>query len=241
MHNNDIIYTDQTPEYSRILYSKGETKTAMKTAKDAKQVVAKRKQAERQRRIAQILDAAKAVFIAKGYDKANLREIALEAELTTGAIYVYFKGKGELYGSVLEKILDREIAYLKQASALKASVPERLEALALAHLKFDADFPAESKLLSKNFDELNLSKNQRQRLDGKILKALSFIADVLQQGIQAGLFPADLDKREASFLIYSASEGIAYTTSYGHLTEFDFNREALVKKIVAYLISGMAR
>jgi AcrR family transcriptional regulator len=56
--------------------------------------------------IAQILGAAKKVFIAKGYDKASVREIALEAEFTTGAIYTYFRDKGERNGRILDEVLD---------------------------------------------------------------------------------------------------------------------------------------
>jgi len=55
--------------------------------------LAKQKIIERQNRIDHIIEAAKNVFIEKGYKHGTLRDIALKAEVTTGTIYFYFSGK----------------------------------------------------------------------------------------------------------------------------------------------------
>jgi len=210
-----------------------------KTEDHARAIVAKRKESERHKRIATLMQAAKQVFIAKGYDQASLREIALAAEFTTGAIYVYFSGKAELYGRILEQIMDMEISYLEEAAAVEGSILERLEAFAGAHIRFDIDFPEESALLAKNLDALDLPTALRRRLDSKIAKSLSYITDVIHQGIQKGFFPENLNKDEAAFLLFSATEGLSYTTTYGYSLEFEFDPLTLVKKAVRCLVSGM--
>ncbi|WMI79902.1 TetR/AcrR family transcriptional regulator [Anaerotignum sp. MB30-C6] len=44
-----------------------------------------------------ILECAKAEFLAKGFVGANMREIASNANVTTGALYNHFKSKEELF------------------------------------------------------------------------------------------------------------------------------------------------
>mgnify|MGYP006293938867 FL=1 len=56
-----------------------------------------RKRREREQRRAQILEAAKKVFSSKGFNSATMEEIAGEAELSPGTLYIYFKNKEELH------------------------------------------------------------------------------------------------------------------------------------------------
>ncbi len=60
-----------------------------------------REQAEETRQ--QVLAAALAVFSRKGYSATTLDGIAAEAGLTRGAVYWHFKGKADLYLSLLEE------------------------------------------------------------------------------------------------------------------------------------------
>lgn len=49
----------------------------------------------------QILDAAAKVIIRLGYDKTTMKDIADEASVSRGTIYLYFKGKEELFEALL--------------------------------------------------------------------------------------------------------------------------------------------
>lgn len=73
------------------------------TAKEArhKDVVRRRKAREKEQREQSILDAATRVFLAKGYTKATMDDIALEAEITKPTIYQYFETKEHLYLSLM--------------------------------------------------------------------------------------------------------------------------------------------
>jgi AcrR family transcriptional regulator len=67
--------------------------------------IQERKQRERKRRRQQIIVAAKRVFSEKGYSKSTMEDIAREAELSPGTLYLYFKNKDELYASLSLRIL----------------------------------------------------------------------------------------------------------------------------------------
>jgi len=67
--------------------------------------IKERKKRERERRRQQILVAAKRVFTQKGYEKSTMEDIAREAELSPGTLYLYFKSKDELYASLCLRVL----------------------------------------------------------------------------------------------------------------------------------------
>ena len=67
--------------------------------------IQERKQRERERRRQQIIVAAKRVFSEKGFSKTTMEDIAREAELSPGTLYLYFKNKDELYASLSLRIL----------------------------------------------------------------------------------------------------------------------------------------
>ena len=67
--------------------------------------IQERKQRERERRRQQIIVAAKRVFCQNGYSKSTMEDIAREAELSPGTLYLYFKNKDELYASLSLRIL----------------------------------------------------------------------------------------------------------------------------------------
>ena len=51
-----------------------------------------------------IREAAKRVFLARGLSAASVREIALQAGYTTGAIYFHYASKEEIYADVLSAV-----------------------------------------------------------------------------------------------------------------------------------------
>jgi AcrR family transcriptional regulator len=50
----------------------------------------------------QIIDGARAVFLARGFDAASMGEIARVAGVSKGTLYVYFENKEELFGAIVQ-------------------------------------------------------------------------------------------------------------------------------------------
>src|SRR5271167_4215761 len=60
----------------------------------------------------QIIDAAKRVFAAKGYDGASLRAVAREAEVDPALVHHYFDGKASLFVAAMALPFDpRAVAH----------------------------------------------------------------------------------------------------------------------------------
>ena len=49
----------------------------------------------------QIVDGARSVFLARGFDAASMGDIAKAAGVSKGTLYVYFKDKDELFGAIV--------------------------------------------------------------------------------------------------------------------------------------------
>jgi AcrR family transcriptional regulator len=71
-----------------------------------KNAILKRKLREKKLRTQSILEAAKKIFFAKGYAKATMDEIALQAEISKPTIYQYFKSKDDLFFSLMLPVVD---------------------------------------------------------------------------------------------------------------------------------------
>lgn len=51
----------------------------------------------------QIVEGARSVFLARGFDAASMADIAKEAGVSKGTLYVYFKNKEELFAAIVQQ------------------------------------------------------------------------------------------------------------------------------------------
>jgi AcrR family transcriptional regulator len=52
----------------------------------------------------QIVEGARAVFLARGFDAASMADIAKEAGVSKGTLYVYFRDKDELFSAIVDGV-----------------------------------------------------------------------------------------------------------------------------------------
>jgi AcrR family transcriptional regulator len=82
----------------------------------------------------QILEGARVVFLAEGFDGASMEAIAQAAGVSKGTLYTYFRGKDELFTALVaacqNRSLEETFRGMKQASDLR----ENLETLARNYL-----------------------------------------------------------------------------------------------------------
>lgn len=87
-----------------------------------------------------ILDAAERLFQRFGYKKTTVEDIAAEAGMSRGTIYLYFHGKEKIALSWAERYHKRLCAELRRLADLEPSVTEKLRQMLKARvlLRFDA-------------------------------------------------------------------------------------------------------
>jgi AcrR family transcriptional regulator len=154
--------------------------------------IKERKEREKERRRQQIIIAAKRIFSAKGFNKATMEDIAKEAEISPGTIYIYFKNKDELYASLSIRILQHlniRLEHVKKQN--NVNVEQRIATLkdALYDIyNFDPLilinlFHLQSSESLKNLSFGLLSEIKRLSQD-----SLKIMADIFSEGISNGVF-----------------------------------------------------
>ena len=77
----------------------------------------------------QILEAAIQAFAEKGLHEARMEDIASRAGLSKPALYLYFRNKDAIIGSLLRFFFDREMRSVRKLQEASGTTRSRLEAL----------------------------------------------------------------------------------------------------------------
>jgi AcrR family transcriptional regulator len=170
-----------------------------------------RRAREQEARRELILRAAKATFAEKGLAATTIEDIAQRAEIAKGTIYRYFKSKEDVYHVVVEQGLTR-LAQRFRAS-IDSGVPadENLRRVAQAYLDFyreEADYFWICYFSGTHDPAGGSPMTEAVRSAGGA--CIGQVAQVVQRGIESGVFKAGLDPMEAAVLMWSASSGIIF-------------------------------
>jgi AcrR family transcriptional regulator len=84
--------------------------------------------AEREARMALILDGAETLFIEKGYNETSINDIAEKADFSRTSVYQYFSNKEEIYLFILAHYTDLLTERLAAATANRQPAPDKIRA-----------------------------------------------------------------------------------------------------------------
>lgn len=154
--------------------------------------IKERKAREKERRKQQIISAAKRVFSAKGFNRATMEDIAHEAELSPGTLYLYFKNKEELFASLSLRILEFMLIRLEEvAYSEEIQLAHKLEALKEAMFdvyEFDPSALINTFHLQSSETLKNLSPSLMKEFNVLTRKSMQTLAETFEQGIKDGIY-----------------------------------------------------
>ncbi len=84
----------------------------------------------------QIIQAAIRTFARNGYFNSRVSEIAKEAGVADGTIYIYFKSKDEILSAIFDEALDKFVQVSEEKLKQVTDPIKRLETIAYLHLKY---------------------------------------------------------------------------------------------------------
>ncbi len=157
---------------------------------------------------AAILEAALRLFGQYGYRRTSIDDIAREADISKGSVYLSFSSKEELFRALCQSLIERVESAVDRGRAIEGPFEERL--LAVLEAKFGLYF--ETVHRSPHAAELVDSKNrlsadlfaEADRRYHRVVRAL--VEDAVSRReidpVRAGL------KSEAAELVIGASRGI---------------------------------
>jgi TetR/AcrR family fatty acid metabolism transcriptional regulator len=149
-----------------------------------------------------ILRAATRVFARRGFFVAKVADVAREAGVADGTVYLYFKNKDHLLVSIFEEFMAEAIVEGRAAVEGIADPIERLRRIAGLHL----DRMGRDRDLAVVFQvELRSStKFMEQFSETRVSEYLDVIRSVIKDGQTAGCFRTSVDPTLASKVLFGA-------------------------------------
>jgi AcrR family transcriptional regulator len=147
---------------------------------------------QRKARRRQIIIAGKKVFSEKGFSGATMEDIAREAELASGTLYLYFKSKDELYAAInveLQKFMQRKVQEL--ACNPDLSPPEKVMALSEVLYKvYEYDPSMMRNVLHLQASETlkNLTPQTLKSINGILAQTMAPMSEIIIDGMRQGFF-----------------------------------------------------
>ena len=109
-------------------------------------VAPSRRQRRTEHTQARLLDAATAVFLARGYDELTLAEVTARADLGTGTLYLHFRDKRSLYEAVVRRALASLYQRWQRSAGAGDSRAERVLAMVRVTIEFLTEHPELARL-----------------------------------------------------------------------------------------------
>lgn len=148
-----------------------------------------------------ILLAAIRVFARTGFFNSKVNDVAREAGVADGTVYLYFKNKDDLLVSIFNYTMDEAIEVAGKELAKTEDPVEKLQILARLHLKM----MGRDEHLARVFQvEVRQMKFMEQFSTTKLSVYFEFIRNAIEQGQKMGIFRAVIDPQIAAKVLYGA-------------------------------------
>ncbi len=173
--------------------------------------ITERKEREKQRRREEILVAAEKVFFAKGIDNSTMDDVAEQAELSKGTLYLYFKSKEEIHWEIAQKHMKKVANDMVKAMDEKKNAVENLLIMANIFVKHcEEEHEAAHSILffqACNLNNLNLDQEQIKYAfihDSPI----HLLTKYVEQGIEQGMIRNDMPVNALSSTLWAQIMGV---------------------------------
>jgi TetR/AcrR family fatty acid metabolism transcriptional regulator len=154
-----------------------------------------------------ILRAATSVFAHNGYFNSKVADIAREAGVADGTVYLYFKSKEDILHSIFDRSVEEALDAARKQIESVSDPKERLRQIALLHLeRLGADrdlavvFQVELRGSTKFMEEFSAAG---------FAEYLALIRETFEEGQRTGVFRKDLNANVVAKVLFGALDEMA--------------------------------
>ncbi len=209
----------------------------MKRSRESLPVSTRKKKGEGGQRRAEILEAAKKLFVEEGYAATTIRRIAKQIGISSTALYVYFPDKN----AVLTEICNGTFAGLiEELNVVLRDSRDPLEALGKAlegYIRFGLAHPHEYELtfISRESSELEHQKKKEGDLG---LQAFDLFYACVDAAVRSGR-TRETDTQRLTQQLWAAAHGLVSLLLLR--SQFDWGDvESLIPSHVSMLMRGLS-
>jgi len=155
----------------------------------------------------QIIEAAVRVFARKGYFTSRVSDVAREAGIAAGTIYLYFKTKEDILTTLFREKMAEFVAKLWKAMADQPDPVSKVRRLVYLHFDLLERNPELAEVV-----QIELRQGQkffRGASSQEIASYFALIGSVLEEGVVAGRFRANLPVKVATKMLFGAMDQMA--------------------------------
>src|SRR5256712_8190255 len=155
----------------------------------------------------QIVDAAIRVFARNGYYNSRVSDIAREAGIASGTIYLYFRTKDEILVTLFREKMAQWVALVRREIATERGAEAKIRKLVALHFAVLEGDPDLAEVV-----EVELRQGQkffRGASAHEVSAYFDLIGSVLQEGIAAGQIRSDLPVKIATKMLFGAMDQMA--------------------------------
>lgn len=158
--------------------------------------VKERREREKHDTRERIMDAARAIFAAEGYDAVSMRRIAEQVEYSPAAIYAYFPDKESLFREVCRTDFMALLEQFRDAAAVRDPV-ERLWLIGQAYVDFGIGHPSHYRMMfMREVPPIPPDTEDLQRMGDPNQDGYAFTRATVEEAMAAGAFRPEFDDPE---------------------------------------------
>ncbi|AXO98490.1 TetR/AcrR family transcriptional regulator [Bacillus anthracis] len=181
---------------------------------------------EYEERRKEILETAERLFVTKGYTKTTVNDILKEIGIAKGTFYHYFKSKEEVMDEIIMRVIKEDVAKAKViVSNPNIPVLEKLFRVLMEQSPKSGDI--KDKMIEQ-FHQPNNAEMHQKSLVQSIIHLSPVLTEILEQGIEEGIFSTSYPQETIELLLSSAQvifdEGL-----------FQWKPEEMMRRVKAYI------
>jgi len=190
------------------------------------------KKAEKRKKI---LDAAVHTFARKGFYNTKIAEIARDAGIADGTVYLYFKNKDAILITIFEETVAKIIENIRETLSLKRTPQEKIREFVRLHLE---TVEANPDLAAVMMLELRQSNRFIKEYAGTgLLDYLAVIGEIIREGQEANCFRRDIEVGIAKRMLFGALDEIS--TLWVLLAEKKYDMQKSAEQISSLFLQGL--
>jgi len=192
----------------------------------------KRKNSEKYHRI---IEAATKIFADKGFYQTKISEIAREAGVADGTIYIYFENKDDILISLFEERMKEVLDNMREQVSKEGDPVKKLETFALAHLRLVEQNKSMAEIIQVELRQS--SKFMKEYKNEQFLEYLELIAEIIRQGQRKGIFRKDIIPGVAKRAFFGALDEMSRFWVLSSRKQYDIRTAA--RQISGYFLTGI--
>lgn len=146
----------------------------------------------------QFINAAKALFVRKGYDDTTMIDIAEEAGLSRRTLYSYFESKVEVFQAVINNEVEKVLVQLSDIANQNMPVQQKIVEFVFGYFRLVKEMVDRNGTLRSGFFRNSWGlEHFRKAFD---LKQKQMLQDIISEGKTTGVFDVISVRRTAEIM-----------------------------------------